>query len=141
MAVAVGVPAPQLYSHQVAGHVEESLLSLSGRFILKPLVKSSLFEREKAFYETQFSETHNSNCAIPFTPRYLGLLHHKGQNGHEVMSHPSRHIHTAYTLYTHTLIHSYSYTHTHTLILIHSYSYTQVPHLVLEDLTCGYRRY
>ncbi|KAJ1443492.1 hypothetical protein B484DRAFT_441404 [Ochromonadaceae sp. CCMP2298] len=94
-----GIPVPQLYSHQVAGHVEESLLSLSGRFILKPMVKSSLFEREKAFYEQMVSEgSHNTNSAIPFTPIYLGLLHYAGVNG------------------------------------------TAVPHLVLEDLTCGYRK-
>jgi hypothetical protein len=96
------------FDHQVAGHVEETLLGACGRFILKPLVKKDLFERETSFYDITLDSTHDTNSVARFTSQYYGLLHCKYEDGREsgrVSPGGSR---------------------------------TSLPHIVLEDLTHSY---
>ena len=40
-----------VYRHQVAGHTDHYMLRFMERFILKPILKEHLFQREKSFYE------------------------------------------------------------------------------------------
>ena len=40
-----------VYRHQVAGHTDHFMLRFMERFILKPILKEHLFQREKSFYE------------------------------------------------------------------------------------------
>jgi hypothetical protein len=100
------------YAHQVAGHKEEALLGINHRLIMKPMVKKDLFARESAFYKETQENTHNTNSAIRFTPKFFGILYcgvchtyqvgETGNNG-EGIAKP-----------------------------------TPLPHIVLEDLTYGF---
>ena len=71
------------YDHQVAGHKEEALLGIGGRFILKPLVKKDLFRRESEFYQPVPQSRHDTNSPARFLAEYYGLIYHNINNSAE----------------------------------------------------------
>jgi 1D-myo-inositol-tetrakisphosphate 5-kinase/inositol-polyphosphate multikinase len=99
------------YDHQVAGHKEEALLGIGGRFILKPMVKPDLFKREAEFYNFTQKNTHDTNCAARFTAKYYGILHCKLDEGDATGENGAKDANNA-----------------------------TLPHIVLEDLTFAFRR-
>lgn len=98
------------FDHQVAGHVEETLLGACGRFVLKPLVKKDLFQRETSFYDKTLESPHSTNSVARFTAQYYGLLHCKPDDENDTVEGSSSRERLRTTL----------------------------PHIVLEDLTNGY---
>ena len=100
------------FEHQVAGHVEQTILGVGGRFILKPMVKKELFYREAAFYERTLQSAHSPNSAVRFTPQYYGLLHCKTGDSNGGLSEVDG--------------------------PMESETEETLPHLVLEDLTFNY---
>ena len=100
------------YDHQVAGHKEEALLGIGGRFILKPLVKKDLFRRESEFYQHVAQSRHDTNSPARFLAEYYGLIYHNINNSAESGLDRSPRLNKNGLL----------------------------PHIVLEDLTFKYRR-
>lgn len=65
------------FSHQVAGHKTSSnMLAYMNKFVLKPLVKSDLFQREKSFYDKITRSKCNSSEPnhLSFIPDYFGHI-------------------------------------------------------------------
>jgi hypothetical protein len=75
--VAVDSDNLSIFSHQVAGHKSSSnMLTYMNKFVLKPLIKSDLFQREKTFYEqiTRSKSDLGLLNYLPFIPGYHGVL-------------------------------------------------------------------
>jgi hypothetical protein len=59
------------FCHQVAGHKEETILSIHDKFLLKPMIKKDLFNRELNYYQSMCRTVSIGR----FTAKFFGLLH------------------------------------------------------------------
>jgi len=74
------------FEHQVAGHFNEVILSLSRTKILKPIIKSNLFLRELQIYEKAQQLQNHSNkklSLITYMCQYYGVYVDKDSNSSE----------------------------------------------------------